>query len=69
MFEPIIPAAPTIVSFSFVTNSIILLFKVLYNINAFVGEDVLSSGYKFTKPFIKVFIPKKLYGIIESYLI
>ena len=27
MLEPIIPAAPTMVSFSFVINSIIILFK------------------------------------------
>ena len=26
MFEPIMPAAPTMVSFSFVTKSIVLLF-------------------------------------------
>jgi len=27
-----------------------------------VGEDVLSSGYKFTKPFIMVFILKNYMG-------
>lgn len=34
----------------------------MYNINTFVGEDVLSSGYKFTKPFIMVFILKNYMG-------